>query len=165
MKARQWPLGARRALKSVHVAIAGAWLGAAVILTALQVPGPETVGDGLVGLTYASTAIDDFVIIPSALAVLLSGVFYGLRTSWGFVRFDWVIVKWLATLLFVAFGALFLGPWIDAMHEQVRTMGTAAWSTEGYQTARLKVLVGGGVQTLALGGLVFVSVFKPWGRR
>ena len=162
---KEWSLTARRTLKASHVAIGGTWMGAAVVLVLLQIPGAATVGDGVRGLTEAMTWVDDFVIIPSTIAIVLTGLLYGLRTKWGFFRFDWVIVKWVGSLLFIAIGGLALGPWIESMHEMALESGAAAYDLEAYRDARLRVIVVGGVQTVALGGLVFVSIFKPWGRR
>jgi len=160
-----WPLGWRRALKSSHVSLSAIWLGAALALVILALPGASVVGERIAGVTFCMTLIDDLVIIPTATAVVLSGLLYGWKTKWGFVRFDWVIVKWVSTLLFVGFGALFLGPWIDSMDGLARESGAAAFDDPGFLSARRAVILWGAIQTLALVGLVFISIFKPWGRR
>jgi hypothetical protein len=111
------------------------------------------------------TLIDDFVIIPIATAVVVTGICYGIFTKWGFIRFDWVIVKWIGTLLFIGFGAFFLGPWIDSMDRLARASGAIAFEDPLFFAARQKVILWGAIQTVALCGLVFVSIYKPWGRR
>ncbi len=162
---RIWSLRWRRALKASHVSLCAIWVGAAVCLVLLAVPGASLVGEGVVGITYCMTLIDDFVIIPTASAVVLTGVLYGLYTKWGFVRFDWVLVKWVATLSFIGFGAFLLGPWIESMHALASEVGAAAFERTDYGSARRNVILWGAVQTFALCGLVFVSIYKPWGRR
>ena len=162
---KEWPLFWRRALKASHVSLSATWMGAAVCLVLLSLPGPSVVGEGIVGITYCMTLIDDFVIIPTATAVVFTGVFYGFFTKWGFIRFDWVIVKWVGTLLFIGFGALFLGPWIDSMDGLARESGAVAFEDPRYGAARLNVILWGAIQTVALSALVFVSIYKPWGHR
>lgn len=162
---KAWPLSGRRALKAVHVCLSAAWFGAAVCLLLLAYPGPSLIGEGLRGTTYCMTLIDDFVIIPTASLVVLTGVLYGVFTRWRFVRFHWVTVKWASTLLFIGFGAFFLGPWIDSMHALVLASGTAAFEDASYVLARERVILWGAIQSVALAGLVFVSIFKPWGER
>lgn len=162
---KPWPLAGRRALQAGHVCLSAAWFGAAVCLVLLAFPGPALIGEGLRGTTYCMTLIDDFVIIPTATLVVGTGVLYGLFTRWGFVRFHWVTVKWVSTLLFIGFGAFFLGPWIDSMHALVLEFGTAAFEDADYAAARSRVMIWGAVQTAALAALIFVSIFKPWGER
>jgi len=162
---KMWPLFWRRALKASHVSLSAAWLGAAVCLVLLSLPGRELIGEGLRGTTYCMTLIDDFVIIPTAAAVVGTGVLYGFYTKWGFIRFDWVAVKWVGTLLFIGFGAFFLGPWIDSMHALASESGALAFDDPAYAVARRNVILWGTIQTVALCAFVFVSIYKPWGRR
>jgi len=162
---KPWPLFWRRALKASHVTLSAAWLGAAVCLVLLSLPGPSEVGDGVRGITFCMTLIDDFVIIPTASAVVGTGVLYGFYTKWGFIRFRWVLVKWVSTLAFISFGALLLGPWIERMNRLAAASGAHAFALPEYQAARWAVVIWGAIQTVALGGLVFVSIYKPWGQR
>ncbi len=162
---KAWPLFWRRALKASHVSLSAAWLGAAACLVLLSLPGASLVGDGVAGVTYGMTLIDDFVIIPTAAAVVGTGIFYGFYTKWGFVRFHWVLVKWAATLAFIGFGALLLGPWIDTMHTLATESGAQAFEDPDYASARFNVILWGAIQTVALCALVFVSIYKPWGQR
>ena len=138
-----WSLCWRRALKAVHVSLSAIWLGAAVCLVLLALPGPRLVGEGIRGITYCMTLIDDFVIIPIATAVVVTGICYGIFTKWGFIRFDWVIVKWIGTLLFIGFGAFFLGPWIDSMDRLARASGAIAFEDPLFFAARQKVILWG----------------------
>lgn len=162
---RHFPLFWRRALKATHVGVAAFWLGAALILVVLQLPDAETLGERVRGVTYAMTLIDDFVIIPATVVVFLSGILYGVGTPWGFFRYDWVVAKWVGTVLFMAFGALALGPWIDGMDVLAQEHGAAVFARPEYASARLRVALWGGIQTFLLGGLVAISIYKPWGKR
>ena len=160
-----WSLFWRRALKASHVSLSAIWLGAAVCLVLLALPGASLVGEGIGGITYCMTLIDDFVIIPTAAVVVVTGIFYGFYTKWGFIRFDWVLVKWVATLLFIGFGAFFLGPWIDSMDQIAKDLGGLAFEDPRFGAARRNVILWGAIQSVALCALVFVSIYKPWGQR
>jgi hypothetical protein len=161
----QASLAWRRALKSAHVVLAGVWMGSAACLVLMAAPSGRGLGVGVVGATALATRIDDWVLVPAASLVLVSGVLYGLFTRWGFVRFDWVVVKWLGTLGSVAFGALFLGPWIETMAARSAELGALAYADSAFEAARLRVFAFGLTQFVVLAALVAVSIYKPWGRR
>ena len=155
----------RKTLKSVHVALACVWLGSAVALVLLQAINTSAYRDSVPGVTLCLKLIDDFLIIPSAAGSLLTGIVYGVWTKWGFFQFHWVTLKWIATVAFILFGAFLLGPWINGMHALAQSDVAAALQSPDYQHSRLMVLIWGGLQTVGLVGLVFLSIFKPWGRR
>jgi len=155
----------RRALKSLHVALAGIWMGSAACLVLMAAPNGDRLGLGVGGATALATRIDDWVLVPAATLVLVTGVLYGLFTRWGFVRFDWVVVKWLGTLGSVAFGAFFLGPWIETMAARSAELGALAYTDASFEAARLRVFSFGLTQIFVLAALVAVSIYRPWGRR
>jgi len=137
-------------------------MGAAACLVLMASPGRDV---DIAGASALATRIDDWVLVPAATLVLVTGVLYGLFTRWGFVRFDWVVVKWLGSLGSVAFGAFFLGPWIETMAARSAELGALAYSDATFEAARARVFAFGLAQIVLLIALVGVSIYKPWGRR
>ena len=70
------PIGARstRWLKTVHIVLAGLWLGGATGLVAMHLGLDATSGGQLFGQDLAMKLIDDFVIIPAAIGTLIMGL-------------------------------------------------------------------------------------------
>lgn len=90
---------ARKLLLTVHVAVTLGWLGAVVVFLALSVigltsPHPETVRGAY--LVMEPTAW--FVLVPLAVASLLTGLVQSLGTAWGLIRHYWIAFKFALTL-------------------------------------------------------------------
>jgi hypothetical protein len=45
--------------------------------------------------------VDVFVIIPSALGIIITGALLSALTQWGFTRYHWIIVKEVARIFLV----------------------------------------------------------------
>ena len=90
---------------TAHVASSVGWLGAVVVFLALGVVGmtsqdAQTVRGAYLVMEPAAW----FVLVPLALASLLTGLVQSLGTPWGLVRHYWVLFKLLITV--VATGVL-----------------------------------------------------------
>lgn len=155
----------RKVLKSTHVSFSAVWIGAAVVLVLVQAINTEANADHLAGLTVCMKLVDTWVIIPAAVGSFITGIGYGIWTKWGFFKFYWVIVKWVATVAFSLFGAAYLGPWISGMDAIALDKLAASLTDPEYLANRLLVAVWGAIQTVLLVGLVFLSILKPWGMR
>jgi hypothetical protein len=91
---------ARKLVLTVHVTVTLGWLGAVVVFLALSVIGltsahPETVRGAY--LVMEPTAW--FVLVPLAVASLLSGLVQSLGTAWGLIRHYWIVFKLALTVL------------------------------------------------------------------
>ena len=88
------PPRVRRLVLTAHVVSSVGWLGAIAVFLALAVVGLTSEDDQLVRAVYlAAEPITWFVIVPLALASLLTGVVQSLATTWGLVRHYWVVFK------------------------------------------------------------------------
>lgn len=120
-------------------------------------------GDMLYGILSAGRRVDIWVvIIPGLFGCLLTGLFYGLFTPWGFFRHKWVVVKWIGTLAAFFFGNRFLGQWEKNLLEMSREMGFAALQDSAFLQIQLQHRYGGLVQTAVLLSMVWISIAKPW---
>ena len=146
-------------LLALHVASGVGWLGAAVCMLLISWTNSDPVQHYPVGLVMER--IDRFVMIPLPLVAIATGIVLSWGTSWGFVRWYWVVVKQLATYSLTALAPFTVHEWIVQMTDLSRAgvAGAAYGSTQ-----RLHVLASA-VIVLTGTAIVAISVLKPWGRR
>ena len=91
----------RKLALTAHVVSSVGWLGAVAAFLALGIVGVTTHDVQLVqGVYLVARPITWFVIVPFALASVVTGIVQSLATHWGLVRHYWVIFK-----LVIAVGA------------------------------------------------------------
>ena len=153
-------------LLSSHVGFIGLWFGTALSMVIIALSNRNTTnGDELYAINSIVKLLDDFIVIPAAVGSLLTGGLLSWLTVWGFVKFYWVIVKWISTLVLITFGTFWLGPWTNAMTSISDTERLKALENPLYMFDVKGVIIGGGIQTLCLLVIIAISVLKPWGRR
>jgi uncharacterized membrane protein len=158
-KGRAW-------LKGLHVFFCCGWLGTALSMMLLMlVRSTLPNGDELSAVIAAIKLLDDFIIIPTALGSLITGLLICWLTNWGFTRFNWVIVKWVSTIALVLFGTFWLGPWLNGAAAIADAERAMALKNSTYLHFRQMNLVFGSAQALILVALVFLTALKPWGNR
>ncbi|HZA91652.1 MAG TPA: hypothetical protein VE420_03410 [Gemmatimonadales bacterium] len=86
--------GLRKFVLTVHLTVSVGWIGAVVAYLALGVsavtsPDPQTVRAALIAMELTGW----YVIVPLALAALLTGIIMSLGTSWGLFRHYWVLIS------------------------------------------------------------------------
>jgi len=94
------PTRVRKHALTAHVAASVGWLGAVAVFLALSLagwmsPDPAVVRGAYLLMDSAARAI----LVPFAIASLVSGVVLGLGTPWGLFRHYWVFFKLLITTL------------------------------------------------------------------
>lgn len=93
------PRGVRRFALTAHVAASVGWLGAVVVFLALAVIGLTSQDNQTVRAAYlVMEPAARHVLVPFALASLLTGIIQSLGTTWGLFRHYWVIVKLVLTV-------------------------------------------------------------------
>ncbi len=151
-------------LKSIHITFSVALLGGAACILLLRAMNWSD-GARVYALDYAILLIEQGVIIPAATGALLTGFLESWLTSWGFVRYRWVVVKWAVLLACVFAGTIWLGPWAGQMLQLSEAQSADALVNPAYLHVRLMHTFLFSVQTLALAALPFISVIKPWMRQ
>ena len=92
--------GLRKFALTAHVTASVGWLGAAAGFLALAVAGLTSQDVQMVRAVYlAAEPITRFVLVPLALASLLTGLVQALSTRWGLFQHYWVLFKLLLTVL------------------------------------------------------------------
>ena len=151
----------RKAVLTLHIVSAGAWIGIDVLVAVLVGVGLSGGSDAARGL--ALRALAEFVVTPmlvSALVCLGTGLLLGLATKWGLVRYWWVAVKLVMNLVLCTLIVVALRPGMPEV-------GAAGAALEAGQvpSADLSFLVFPPTVSLtALAIATLLAVYKPWGR-
>lgn len=92
--------GLRKFVLTAHVTFSVGWLGAVVSFLALALVGLMSTEDQIVRASYVAMELTTwYVIVPLAIASLLSGLVQSLGTNWGLFRHYWIIAKFLITIV------------------------------------------------------------------
>jgi hypothetical protein len=152
--------GVRKFALTAHVTSSVGWLGSLAGFLALAVAG-LTCDDPLLvrGAYLALEVIAGFVIVPLALASLLTGLVQSLGTTWGLLRHYWVVIKFIITVVATVVLLLQLQP-IGYLAD-VAAEPTLSGSDLREPRMSLVVHAGGGLLVLLVPTIL--SVYKPRG--
>ncbi len=150
----------RKAALTAHVASSVGWLGAVVGFLALAVTGVSSEDPQLVRGSYlAMDVVARVVIVPLALAALVTGLVQALGTRWGLFRHYWVVVKLIITVLATVVLLQQLAP-IRHLAGVVAQYPLDSGDLRG-ERASLVVHAGGGLLVLLVPTVL--SIYKPPG--
>lgn len=147
----------RKVVLSVHLAASGGWLGAVAVYLSLGVVAVTSDSEGTIrGAWTAMEAAGWYVIVPLAVASLVTGVVMATGTRWGLFRYYWVSISFVLTVFSVVVLVLHM--------PSVSSTAAAAQEAEG---AALEALGGDLAHpSIGLGVLLVVhvlNVYKPPG--
>lgn len=147
----------RKFALAVHLTFSVGWVGTVVAYLALGVTAVTTDDDQTIRSAWTAMEIVGwYVIVPLALASLVTGLVMALGTKWGLFRYYWVLISF--TLTVFANGVLLLHmPTVTAMAE-------VAQDAEG---TALKAL-GGDLEHPGIGLMILLvvqvlNIYKPSG--
>jgi hypothetical protein len=150
----------RKIALTAHVTSSVGWIGAVAVFLALAVTGLSSQDPQTVRAAYLSMELTArLVILPLALACLLTGLIQSLGTVWGLFRHYWVLVKLLIGVLATALLLVHMRP-VGHMADAVRQATLADGELGG---VRLQLAADAGAALLVLLVAVALSVFKPRG--
>jgi hypothetical protein len=153
--------GLRKLALTSHVTASVGWLGAVVAYLAVAIVGLTTAEDELArGAYLVMNVIGWCVIVPFALAAVLTGLIQSLGTEWGLFRHYWIVAK----LVLATGGAIVL---LVHMRTVSRASGfamehTIANAEHGHLKVQLVVHAAGGLVVLLVATVL--SIYKPWGK-
>ena len=156
-----------RWLKGFHMLAVSCWVGGAVALFLLYFL-KRDVSDGgvLFGINQSIHFVDmGVIVIPGAMGCLATGIIYSTFSNWGFFKHNWMIVKWIITVVAILFGTFYLGPWETRMMEISGKLGMSAVTDPEYLYNQKMNFMFGALQCLVLMTTVFISIFKPWKKK
>ena len=154
------PPGLRKFVLAAHLTVSVGWIGAVVAYLALAVSAVtsqnvQTVRAAWIGMELTGW----FVIVPLALAALLTGLVMSLGTSWGLFRHYWVLITLALTILSTVVLLLHM--------PTVSSLADVAQKADGADLTDLGGLggdlfhAGGGLLVLLV--ITVLNVYKPRG--
>ncbi|MEL7563765.1 MAG: DUF2269 family protein [Dehalobacterium sp.] len=153
-------------IKGFHILFSALWVGAAFCMMLLAfVKGHITNGDELWVINKSIKLIDDFIIIPSALGCLITGIMFSTLTNWGFFKHNWITIKYIITFTTILFGTFFLGHWVNGMEAISASDRLLSLQNPSYVHYAEMNKYFGTLQAVILAVTLFISVLKPWGKR
>jgi hypothetical protein len=162
-KTRRLSPTTRKWLLLLHIVSSVGWLGLNVgnltlALTGIMTDDPTTQHTAL-GAMYL---VGGTLLIPVSLLALVSGLLLGYYSKWGLVRYRWVLVKLVLTVVAVVLIPLSLLP---GLRELADTMAaTPRNELAVVDGIALDILSAGFVSTAMYLTNTVLSVLKPWGR-
>jgi hypothetical protein len=92
--------GLRKFALTAHLTFAVGWIGAVVAYLALGVSAATSQDPQAIRAAWIAMELTGwFVIVPLALAALLTGLVMSLITPWGLLRHYWVLIALVLTIL------------------------------------------------------------------
>lgn len=147
----------------LHIVVSIGWLGLNVGNLTLAITGLTTDDPGTqhaaLGAMYL---IGGPLLIPVSLLTLGSGVLLGRYTKWGLIRYRWVLVKLVLTVIAVVLIPLSLLPGLADLSRLMADTPADRLADTG--SLALDMLSAGIVSTAMYVTSAVVSVLKPWGR-
>ena len=90
----------RKLALAAHITVAVGWIGAVAGYVALDVAAATSQDARTLRAAYLGMElIAQYVIVPSAVTSLLTGVVMSLGTRWGLFRHYWVVISLLLTII------------------------------------------------------------------
>jgi hypothetical protein len=151
------PSGLRKAMLAMHLTSSVGWIGAVVAYLALGISAVQARDAQTVRAAWSAMAVVGWwVIVPLAVAALLTGVIMALGTPWGLFRHYWVLISLALTLLCTAVLLLHM-PSVSATAAMLR----GADGTDGGEMGG--DLFHPGVGLIVLLVIALLNVYKPQG--
>ena len=163
-KITKLPTTAQKWLRTFHLYLACTWGGGAASLFAIHClyrPGP---GPELHARNLALLYVDTYILMPSAVGCLLSGLLYCQLSKWGYVKYYWIIGKLIANLGFLFAGFFWFVPLIHRMVNSSWTMDRYRETDPAFTSTMHLHMAMIAAQALLVFVVILISVFKPWGR-
>ena len=149
--------GLRKAALTVHLTSSVGWIGAVVAYLALGVAAVTSRDAQTVRAAWIAMEVTGWsVIVPLALAALLTGLVLALGTPWGVFRHYWVLITLVLTILATVVLLLHM-PTVSALAVVARAADAAARGGLGGDL----IHAGGGLLVLLV--ITVLNVYKPPG--
>ena len=145
---------------AAHVTTSVGWMGAVGVFLALAITGltsgdQATVRGAYVAMETATT----YVIVPLAVASLVTGAVQSLGTSWGLFRHYWVVAKLVVSVVATVVLALQL----STISKLADAASSGPLGSDELHADRTSMVLHAGVGLLVLLVPLVLSIFKPRG--
>lgn len=149
----------RKLVLSIHLIVSAGWIGAIAAYLVLDLATVTSDDPGTLRAAYAGMdLIVQSVIVPVAIATLVTGITISLGTRWGLLRHYWVVISLLLTLVATA-----------VLLAETRTVGALASIAADPATTSGELSALASTLAHSIGGLIVLvvilvlNVYKPRG--
>jgi hypothetical protein len=151
------PAGLRKLTLTVHLSCSVGWVGAVVAYLALGVSAVTSQNAETVRAAWIAMELTGwFVIVPLAVAALLTGLVVALGTPWGLFRYYWVLITLMLTILATVILLLHM-PTVSSLADMARAADAADLRRLGGD------LFHPGLGLVVLLAIMVLNVYKPRG--
>jgi hypothetical protein len=151
------PPGLRKLALTAHLVVSIGWIGAVVAYLALGVSAMTSEDTPTVRAAWIAMEVTGwFVIVPLAVAALLTGLVMALGTPWGLFRHYWVLMTLVLTILATVVLLLHM-PTVTSLADQARSVDDAPPGGLGGD------LLHPGLGLVVLLVITALNVYKPRG--
>lgn len=155
----------RKSLLVLHAVTGISWMGVDIALLVLLITARTTNDAALViSAFHAIRMIVPVAVPPLSFGILITGLILGWGTSWGLVRYWWVLVKLLLSLVMTVLVFSSLVPAINSLAIPSTTSLSAEAVRASMGSIPTQLMFPPVVSFLMLGIATVLSIFKPWRR-
>ncbi|HEX7069984.1 MAG TPA: hypothetical protein VF190_04225 [Rhodothermales bacterium] len=151
----------RRLLLATHIIVSVGWIGAILAYLALVVNAMVVDSEQLLRASwFALELIGWYVIVPLALAALITGIAIAFGTRWGLIRHYWVAASLVLTAISTAVLLKHMGT--VTYYAGIAATGSARID-DVLRSALRGELLHAGIGCVILLGIATLNVYKPRG--
>ena len=156
----------KKILKVFHIIFAASMFGGLVsILTILIVKENYNMVENVFIVDLGILKIFTWGVNYAFFALMLTSLAFGMFTEWGFVKYCWIIFKWVVVLIMFAVTWFGLGPAINGMTSIVDAGLNNSTLSREYLNFQQKAIVLTVIEGVSILLIILISVIKPWGVR
>ena len=150
-------------LKFFHIIFSTFWAGAVFYLFIGFMICKYQDENFIIGMIKGIDIYDKYIIVPSMLGLIITGLVYSIFTAWGFKKYYWIIIKWVMAISFVYIGSNI----IDGLVSKLLTIISKNNFTKNdpeFLVELLKTQQVFGTMILMFIIVALLSIFKPFGK-
>lgn len=151
-----------KVLKMVHLLLAVMWIGGGLAMMLLLLTTSPQESHEMYMRSLALKLIDDWLIVPGAIGLLLTGIVYGIWTNWGFFKHKWITIKWILAVFMVLTGTFLMGPQVNGNVYSIEDIPNYTLQNSEFFSNVSQTILWGTIQVVLLVLTVIISVLKPW---
>lgn len=150
----------RKTLLLTHIVSAGSWLGFDLVLGILTLTALRADATTAAAAAVSLAAFTTWPLITTGLLTLTSGILLGIGSKYGLVRYRWVLIKLVLTIVLIALVPILLLSGVSTLNEN----GLRALEAGDTPLVAWNALFPPIVSSTSMIVAMTISVFKPWGR-
>ena len=153
--------GLRKLALTGHVTSSVAWLGAVAAFLVLAIVGVASRDPLRVQAAYVAMELTGWdIIVPLALASLLTGLIQALGTEWGLLQHYWVLLKLVMTVVATALLLVHMQP----TSQMARAAHLSLLEFGELRSTRIQLLADAAAASVVLLAATALSIYKPRGK-